>query len=199
VRRVVANVVRHALGALALCAVVASAAAQELANGIFLVAAPGMRDPNFSETVVLVTQPPRGGPFGVIVNRPLGRRLSEMIGEGAQIPPAADMLYRGGPVERTRLLALVRAAEAPGGSFRVREDVFLVLDPQVIETVLSGELVVRDYRIYAGYSGWGDGQLQVELAEGGWFVAPAGAEAIFSRDPATLWRELTRELAGERT
>jgi putative transcriptional regulator len=199
VRRRSLTLLLRALAGAALCAALFPAAAQGIANGIFLVAAPGMRDPNFSETVVLVTQPPSGGPLGVIVNRPLGRRLSEMIGEGARIPPAADMLYRGGPVERTRLLALVRAAEPPPRSLKVRDDVFLVLDPPVIERLLSGEFTVRDYRIYAGYSGWAEGQLQAEMAEGGWFVAPAGAEAIFGRDPATLWRELTRELEGERT
>lgn len=179
----------------ALAGAQAAAAESAHANGIFLVAKPGLQDPNFRETVVLVTQPAGGGPLGVIVNRPLGRRLSEFLGTPERMPPQSDELYFGGPVERLRLLALIRAKEPPRNSFHVLADVYLSTDPEVFDRLVNGRLPGAEFRIFSGYSGWAPGQLQHEMALGGWYAAPATAEAIFSSDPAALWLKLVKLLA----
>src|SRR5262245_14497320 len=80
-----------------------SAVAAEVANGIFLIAKREMRDPRFRETVVLVTQPPQGGPFGVIINRPLDLPLSEVFPDQATMKGKKDVVYLGGPVARDGL------------------------------------------------------------------------------------------------
>ena len=171
------------------------AVAQEpqLANGVFLVAKPDLLDPNFQETVVLITEPGVGvGPLGVIVNRPFGARLSEVVPDAAKIPEKFDAIYGGGPVARNRLLFLVRTQQRPERSLRVLADVYLSGDPAILEQVRRGELTA--FRAYAGYSSWAPGQLQREILIGGWYVVQADAEIIFAAEPSTIWPELIRRI-----
>jgi putative transcriptional regulator len=187
-RRVAGTVVVSVLAG----AVAAQEPAPAVANGVFLVAKPALADPNFEQTVVLVTLPPGGGVIGVIVNRSLGRKLSELVQQPELIPPDADELYAGGPVARGRLLMLGRAASVPPGSFHVLEDVYLSTDPQLLQDLGAGRLPGARVRFYAGYAGWGSGQLQAEVARGSWWIVPADAATLFDSDPATLWDTLQR-------
>ena len=159
-----------------------------------------MRDPNFRETVVLITQPePGGGPLGVIVNRPLGARLSEALPGLGVIPESADALYGGGPVMRNRVLFLVRGRAAPAHSLPVLDDVYLSGDPELPAKVARGELTVETFRGYVGYAGWAPRQLQAEIAAGGWYLAPADAETIFNADAAAVWPQMIKRLTTHAT
>ena len=178
----------------------AHAADATLANGVFLVAKPEMFDPNFRETVVLITQPEvGGGPLGVIVNRPLDARLSEVIPGATQVPEQFDRIYSGGPVEPNGLLLLVRSQVRPEHSLQVLQDVYLSGDGGLIEQIVRGEASVAAFRAYAGYSGWAPGQLQAELARGGWYLIQADADMVFTADASTMWPELIRRIATKRT
>jgi putative transcriptional regulator len=161
-----------------------------VANGVFLVAKPALDDPRFAQTVVLVTLPADGGAIGVIVNRALGRKLSELVPEPEGIPPDADALHYGGPVATGQLLMLVQTSSAPPGSFRVLDDVYLSTDPQLLQDLRAGALPGARVRFYAGYAGWAPGQLQAEVRRGSWWIVPADAASLFERDPATLWETL---------
>jgi putative transcriptional regulator len=165
-------------------------AAEAQANAIFLVAKRELSDPNFRETVVLVTHPPQGGPFGVIVNRPLGARLSDVFPDQPSLKGRKEVLYFGGPVGRQGLVFLVRSPKPPPGVTMVLRDVFFTSDVELIEKLLQRKDPLAGLRIYMGYSGWAAGQLQNEIARGGWHVVPADAETVFDRDPARLWLEL---------
>ena len=192
---------RYPIAALiaALLAAAHLAVAQEapLANGVFLVAKPDLLDPNFRETVVLITEPGvGGGPLGVIVNRPLGVRLSEVLPKTRKMPEQFDAIYGGGPVARDRLLFLVRTQQPPERSLRVLVDVYLSDDSALLERVERGE--VTAFRAYAGYSGWAPGQLQSEILRGGWHVVQADAEMIFAAEPSTIWAELIRRITAKR-
>ena len=181
--------------ALMLQADMAHAAEAPIANGLFLVAKPALLDPNFRETVVLVTQPiPGGGTLGVILNRPLAARLSELFPEAAGALPHFDPLYAGGPVARNQLLFLVRSQEPPSTALRVLDDVVLSGDRELLSKIVSGRMKVNAFRAYAGFAGWAARQLQVEIAQGGWYVIPADADTIFSADAATLWAELIKRI-----
>lgn len=167
---------------------------------MFLVAKPGLRDPNFSETVVLITLPTAGGgPLGVIINRPLGRRLSELVPEASKVPETTDRIFFGGPVARAALLFLVRAKEPPEDSLHVLADVYLSANPELLERLVAGLPLQGEARIYAGHAGWAPGQLQGEIARGGWWVTPADVKAIFDQDPATIWPELVKRLSTRQT
>ena len=184
----------------ALCWCQPLARAQELANGIFLVAKPELVDPNFRETVVLITQPQvGGGPLGVIINRTLNTRLSEIYPSAAGLPAQFDVVFAGGPVQPARILYLLRAAQRPQLSLPVLGDVYLSGDRELLDKIASGEVKVSAFRAYAGYAGWGPRQLQAEIAAGGWWIAEADADTIFNANPATLWKEMAQRLSTRST
>lgn len=130
-----------------------------------------MLDPNFDATVVYLFDSEEGA-GGVILNRPtdisLGQSLPAL--ELAAAEPA--VVFHGGPVRVEHALVL-----------GVRQQRVEVLDFDAAAAGAPGSV-----RVFAGYAGWDDGQLEAEIAEGGWFVA-AGTEAdVLSPDPRGLWR-----------
>ena len=174
-------------------------AAEMVANGIFLIAKREMRDPRFQQTVILITHPPQGGPFGVIINRPLEHTLSEVFPEQRTLKGKKDVLYLGGPVAREGLMFLVRSATPPARSVHVLKDVYFTGDANWIEAQLKRRDPTKGLRVYAGYSGWGLGQLQNEIERGDWHVLPADAETIFEKDPARIWPELIQRATAQPT
>ena len=177
----------------------APVAAQEIANSIFLVAQRGMRDPNFRETVVLVTQPQRGGPFGVIINRPLEHRLSEVFSEFESLKGHKDVLYFGGPVQPDGLVFLVRAKTRPPRGMSVLKDVYFTGDIDLLEELLQRRQPTEGLKVFAGYSGWGPGQLQHEIGRGDWYILPADAATIFQEDASQIWPELIKRAGVRKT
>ncbi len=165
---------------------------QQIANGIFLIARPGLRDPNFREAVVLITQPEQGGPFGVIINRPMAHRLAEIFPNHESLRKRPDTLFFGGPVAPNGLVFLLRGAKPPPRAARVLKDVYLTTHPDTIDDLLNRTNPTQGLRVYGGYAGWAPGQLQAEIDRGSWHVLPADAETIFEADPKTIWTELTR-------
>jgi len=174
-------------------------AAENMANAVFLVAKPELADSNFRETVVLVTHPRQTGPWGVIINRPLQHRLSEALPDIESLKGRKDVLFFGGPVTRQGLVFLVRSPKAPPGATLVLRDVFFTSDTDLIDSLLKRPDPTRGLRVYSGYSGWSPGQLQNEIARGGWYVLPADAETIFDKDSALIWPELVKRAATKHT
>ena len=169
--------------------------AEDMANAVFLIANPGLQDPNFRETVVLVTHPREGAPWGVIINRPLDHRLSEVFTEFETLKNRKDVLFFGGPVARDGLVFLVRSLKPPPRAVPVLRDVYFISDIDWIEGLLQRPEPTRGLRVYSGYSGWAPGQLQSEIARGGWHVLPADADTVFDSDTARIWPELIKRAA----
>jgi putative transcriptional regulator len=155
------------------------------ANAILLVAKPDLLDPNFRETVVLVTQTEDASTVGVILNRPTARRHEQ----------SGDALSFGGPVMREVMVALFRAERAPrAAAFHVLKDVYLTMHPDNIDALLAQH--AGNYRLFMGFSGWAPGQLQSEMARDGWYVLPANAEIAFRKNTSGMWEELVRKARG---
>ena len=173
--------------------------AEDMANAIFLVASSELKERTFRETVVLVTQPPRGGPWGVIINRPLVQRLSEVFSEYETLKDRKDVLHFGGPVQRDGLVFLVRTTDTPPRAVPVLKDVYFVSDLDWIDGLFRRPEPTRGVRVYYGHSGWAPGQLQKELERGGWHVVPADAETVFDKDPARIWPELIQRAGTKQT
>ena len=171
--------------ALLLLVFLASAARAEPPNAIVLVAKPGLADPNFSETVVLVTRTPDSQTVGVILNRPTERRHEK----------TKERVYFGGPVLPKTIVALYRSDEPPAASaFHVLKHVYLTMHPGNIEALLARAR--GPYRLYAGFSGWAPGQLESEMAREGWYVLAPSEELVFRKDTAGMWNELIAKARG---
>lgn len=168
--------------------IVAQAQESDAPNALLLVAKPDLLDPNFRETVVLVTQAPDYSTVGVILNRP-----TPLKDERSGAP-----LYRGGPVLPRTLVALFRSDDPPKApAFHVLKRVYLTMHPGNIERLLARPSV--NFRLFAGFSGWAPRQLEAEIRAGGWYVLPAKEETLFRKDTVSLWRELLERARGERT
>jgi putative transcriptional regulator len=154
------------------------AAQQELRpNGLLLVAKPGLQDPNFGRSVVLVTQTPDFRTVGVILNRPTPARHR------------GKPLWFGGPVMPRLVVAVFRSPTPPkANAFHVRKDLYLSLHPDSVDALLSGR--GADYRLYAGFSAWAPRQLESEFGRESWYVLPADEAIVFRKDTAGLWEEL---------
>ena len=166
--------------------------AQDLANGVFLVAQPALTDPTFSRTVVLITQPPLVGPIGVIINRPTAVPLRDVLPKHENIAALPHTLHIGGPVLQQGLLFLVRAESPPPGSIPVLRDVYLMGDADWVDNALQAGNALSAVRVFAGHAGWAPGQLQNELKREGWYVLPADSETVFEKEAAAIWPELVR-------
>jgi putative transcriptional regulator len=167
-------------------------------NAILLIAKPGMPDPNFSETVVLVTHTDEGNPVGVILNRPTKLKLVEAAPRIRGAQDFAEPLYSGGPVMREVLIALFRSDTAPAeAAFKVLPGVYLSMHPATIEALIAEHR--ERLRLYAGFSGWAPQQLEVEIDAGSWYVLRATEALAFRSDTAGMWAELVAQASGART
>ena len=157
-------------------------------SGILLVAKPDLVDPNFRETVLVVTRAPDGSTVGVVLNRPTGKRFGKF----------PDPLYAGGPVMREAVVALFAADEPPqDAAFEVLPHIYLTLHPRIIDA-LAAEPRER-VRLFSGFAGWAPRQLEAEMAQGAWYALRATGSVLFRKDTSGLWRELVDQASTGRT
>jgi len=190
------------LAAVLLLLVPLAVAAQGAGRGsILLVAKPGLPDPRFAQTVVLVTRTPERQTLGVILNRPLPVRLAELVSEPELARNYAGPVFFGGPVLERTLVALFRSpGEPPAPAFRIADGVWLSIHPGNVERLLrgAGPGYPDEYRVYAGFSAWAPEQLESEIERDSWYVLPLSADVLFRADPAGLWEELLERARGRR-
>jgi putative transcriptional regulator len=165
-------------------------------KGRLLVASPGLVDPNFAETVVLLLEGGTSGAIGVVVNRPSKLELRSVLPDVKGLTDRADTVFLGGPVERSQLLLLVRAATPPKDSLRVFEDVFVTASMEALSRAAEERSREVRFRLFAGYAGWGPGQLEMEIARGDWLIAPGDVERVFAAAPERIWSELVERESG---
>ena len=167
-------------------------------NGVVLVAKPELADPNFRQTVVLVTRSDEGSMVGVTLNRPDTRSLGDIAPRFRGAQDFKQPVYAGGPVLREVIVALYKAkAPSAEAAFRVLPQVYLTMHPVLIERLLAER--PREMRIYSGFCGWAPQQLEAEIAAGSWYVLTVNEEIVLRRDTSGLWAELVTKASGART
>lgn len=159
-------------------------------KGRFLIASRQLLDPNFAETVVLLLEYNRQGAMGLIINRPSEMKLSLVLPEIEALRQRPDTIYHGGPVAKNQLLLLIRTTSPPEGSRQVFKDIHLSSSQEVIQRMIKNAEGEERFRVYAGYAGWAPGQLDKEIATGGWHVLGADAETVFDKSPEEIWPDL---------
>jgi putative transcriptional regulator len=159
-------------------------------KGRFLIASRQLLDPNFAKTVVLLLEYNKQGAMGLIINRPSEMKLSAVLPEIEGLGQRPDTIYLGGPVAKTQLLLLIRTASPPEGSRHVFKDIHISPSQGVIERMIKKPEGEERFRVYAGYAGWGPGQLDREIANGGWHVLRADAETVFDKSASEIWPHL---------
>ena len=164
----------------------------ESLKGHLLVAGPGLLDPNFHRTVVLVGEHDEEGALGVVLNRASDATVAEALPELADLADDLGTVHVGGPVQPSAIVVLADFVEPERAEKLVLDTVGFL--PAETDPDSLGEL--RRARVYAGYAGWGPGQLDAELEEGSWIVEPAEIDDVFTDDPSTLWSDVLRRKGG---
>jgi putative transcriptional regulator len=161
-------------------------------TGQLLIAGPGLLDPNFWRTVVLIVDHSAEGALGLVLNRPSETTVAEAVAE--LVPPLGgdESLYVGGPVQPSALIMLAEF-EDPGEAALIS-----FADVGVVRTAGPDEPEprLRRARAFAGHSGWGPGQLDGELERGDWILETARREDAFTADPQALWGSVLRRKGG---
>lgn len=159
-------------------------------KGQLLVASPSLLDPNFRRTVVLVTEHGEHGAAGLVLNRPSESEVAEVVPQLDWLAEPGESVWIGGPVEQNAVLVL--------GEFEVAEESPVPVFAEIGFVALDGddpEPPLRA-RVFAGYAGWGGGQLEDELARDDWIVEPAVPDDVFAGDAVDLWRDVLRRKGG---
>ena len=126
-----------------------------------------------------------------MLNRPGDLVVGEAAPELAELLGDEAVIDSGGPVQTDALLVLAEFEDPGRAGIQVVDNVGLVADSSELEDLADG---TRRARVFAGYAGWGPGQLDAELEREDWFVAPAGIDDIFNPDADELWaRVLARK------
>ena len=161
-------------------------------RGQLLIASPSLLDPNFRRTVVLVTEHTEDGAAGLVLNRPSPVEVTDVVPSLEPLVDDGEQVWVGGPVQPDAVLVL--------GEFVDPEDaavpLFGALGFPSLEEPDEVVPVTTRRRVFAGYAGWGAGQLEGELERDDWILEPALPDDAFTDDPEQLWRDVLRRKGG---
>lgn len=175
-------------------------------TGQFLIAETELQDPNFFRTVVLVIHHNADGAFGLVVNRPSDVTAGEVIEDVDGTDLVGMTVFVGGPVQQEYVFAIhsgiperYRSAhtEEPGAGLFFEPSFRHVIDyvrSEDYRTLPQGSR--PGIRVFAGYSGWGPGQLEGELDQEAWFIHPASGDVVFQAEPEEGWKEALSKKGG---
>ncbi len=162
-----------------------------LEKGRLLIASPFLRDFNFTHSVVLLTEYSSEGAVGLVLNKPI-QIPATALWEGLSFNGA--FLGHGGPVQNDTLHLLHRRPEILGGE-EIIPGIYWQGDfEKMLDGLIDGELNPSDVKIFLGYSGWGQGQLEYEVSEQSWIVAPASPKQVFEQEAGRLWKNTLENL-----
>lgn len=158
-----------------------------LRAGVFLVATPSLMDPNFIHSVILLINYGEKGAIGLIINRPAFLLLQEVLPDNENIGGSSLPLYIGGPVSQDTLFILFASENPPDDAQKVFQNIYFATSRdtilQTIKKWEEGDLI----KVFAGYAGWGPGQLENEIKRGAWLTVEADSKTIFSDEPSRIW------------
>lgn len=163
-------------------------------RGRLLVATPGLGDLNFDRTVVFVLEHGSDGAVGVVLNRPSDIDVGVPLPEWAVLVGDPRKIFFGGPVAQGAVLGLAWGPTEASEGWAPLIDGLGTLDLSATPAEL--DVPIERLRIFTGYSGWGEGQLENELAGGAWFVADGTPDDAFTPEPGSLWADVVRRQGG---
>ncbi|MBI1993511.1 MAG: YqgE/AlgH family protein [Deltaproteobacteria bacterium] len=164
--------------------------------GRLLVATPELGDPNFSHTVIYMVEHDENGAMGLVVNRPLAKGpIADLLkGLHAESDEAQGeiIIHFGGPVQAGKGFVLHSDDYISDSTIVGSSGIAVTAQVEIVQAIARGKGPKKSIFLL-GYAGWAPGQLEAEIAEGGWFSIPLEESLIFEGDPATKWeRALAR-------
>jgi putative transcriptional regulator len=162
-------------------------------KGHLLISSGGLFDPNFRHTVVLMGEHNAEGALGFVLNRPLDVTVAKAVPPLASLVAADELLWQGGPVQPSRSVVVAEVVHPELVDVLIFGSIGFIVG-QVPDDVIPG---IRRARVFAGYSGWGPGQLEAEMEQSSWIVEPALEDDVFTDDPEGLWSRILQRKGPE--
>ena len=160
-------------------------------SGKFLIAVPGLDDPNFSRTVVLICEHSKEGAFGLVMNRILMNSFMPFLDAFDIKNSVVDLpVYYGGPVKPEQgyvLYSPFHERDEQYVSIKVSENIAVTASREILLDIVRGKGPQR-FMFTLGFSGWASNQLEEELMSDSWLVAPLDANIIFNVPASERWR-----------
>jgi putative transcriptional regulator len=177
--------------------------ATERLAGRLLVATPVLADPNFRRTVVLVVEhEPGEGTLGVVLNRPTDVPVGRVLEPWSGLVTGPSVVFKGGPVAPNSALAIgLIPGDAEPLGWHALDGAVAISRLGLVDLDTPPDLLapaIDQLRVYAGYAGWGPGQLKAEIGEGAWYVIPAEPADAFADEPEGLWASVLRRQGGKK-
>src|SRR4051812_33620552 len=162
-------------------------------RGQLLLASPALQDPNFLRTVVLVAEHNEEGAMGLVLNRPSPAEVGEAAPEIGAVVEPGGVVHVGGPVQPLAITILAEFDDPDDAALIVFDSIGFVRAERETDPL---DVSIRRARVFAGYAGWGAGQLEAELEREDWIVAPALAGEVFTDDADGLWAAALERMGG---
>jgi putative transcriptional regulator len=166
-------------------------------QGKLLIALPGMPDPRFERSVILMCAHTDDGAMGLIVNKPVEGVPIRQLLDKLSIPVTANRLdtpvLYGGPVETERGLILHSNEFSTGQSTRVTDDVSLTGTLDVLHAIAAGR-GPQKAMFALGYAGWSEGQIEDEIRGNGWVHTDMDTGILFDLPPEAKWSAALKKL-----
>ena len=160
----------------------------ESLKGQLLISGPTLWDPNFRRTVLLIGHHDDEGAVGVILNRASATTVAEAVPPLGPLVAPDEPLFLGGPVQPDAPVVIAEFVDPSDGELLAFDAIgFLPSDVSP-----SSELALRRARVFAGYAGWGPGQLEAEMDEDSWVTEAARPSDVFSDEPSRLWEDVLK-------
>lgn len=159
--------------------------------GSLLVANGTLMDPNFRRTVVVITEHNEGGAMGLVLNRPAEVTVEDAAPALAGLVPTGSPVFVGGPVQPEAAIVL-----ADFESFDL-EGRIVVGSIGLLAEFAQDAPGIKRARVFAGYAGWGPGQLEAETEEDAWIIEDALPDDIFTLEPERLWSQVLQRKGGD--
>ena len=168
---------------------------EKLQPGTILIADPFLKDPNFSRSVVFLCNHKDDGSFGFLLNKKSEYVIGDLFTdfEGCNFP-----VFYGGPVQQDTIHFLHRCPALITGGEKVIDDIYWGGEfDEMISLVQNNKITGEDIRLFLGYSGWSNNQLEDELNEKSWLTTYGTTKLVFTNDIKLIWAEALKQLGGK--
>lgn len=162
----------------------------------FLIAMPGINDPQFTQSITYICDHNAEGAMGVMVNRPMDIHLQDVF-EQLDIDyiqaNANNPVLSGGPVSTQRGFILHPSGKKWQSTLQISPEISLTASKDIISALADGT-GPDNAQIALGYSGWGAGQLEAEIKENSWLTVPADSAILFNTPLEQRWQAAAKSL-----
>jgi putative transcriptional regulator len=168
---------------------------EKIKAGTILIADPFLKDPNFLRTIIFLCEHKNEGSFGFVLNRKLKYVIGDLMSEldGCDFP-----VFYGGPVQQNTIHFLHRCPGLITGGEKVTDEIYWGGEfDEVVSLLHQDKLTGKDIRLFLGYSGWGDGQLEDEFKENTWLTTYSSDRLVFPDDVDSIWKDALKQLGGK--